>query len=277
MRHTAIRLMVRTIRAFGDHHGSDMAATVAFYGLLSLFPLILGLIALFGQFLPSDDVQKQLFDFLRRNVPGSVSFIQRNITHVISLRGATGALGIIVLFWSGSSMFGAACRAINRAWNIPHDRPFYLSKLRDVTMVLGIGVLLMLSLGLTTLFTVLGDPILPLRTLPFHIGPRGLQFLFTMVIFLLVYKFVPNTRVPWSSVLPGAITAAALTEIVKNLFIWYVRSFASYQSVYGSLASVIVLLVWIYISTIIIIIGAELSSQWAQLFKAARQPLTPAS
>ncbi|MBI2908611.1 MAG: YihY/virulence factor BrkB family protein [Chloroflexi bacterium] len=268
MARTAVRLAVRTLQAYANHNGSDSAATVAYYSFLSMFPLILGIAALFSLFLPSEDVQRELFDFLQRVSPGSAGFLERNISRIMSMRGATGALGIIVLFWSGSAMFGAASRAINRAWGIPHDRPFFLSKLRDLAMALGVGAVLALSLVLTGLSTVFGDMVLSVRSLPFDIGARTLLFLFSSAIFLTVYKFAPNARIRWGSVWPGALVAAALTELVRNLFITYVRSFADFQSVYGSLASAIALLVWIYVSTIVIILGAELNCQWTRMRQA---------
>ena len=260
-----VQLVVRTVRELGADDASHMAAGVAFYGVLALFPLLLGLIALFGMFLPSQTVQEQLFDFFGRNLPGSVELVEQNINHVIRLRGALGLLSLVGLFWSGSAMFGAVSRAINRAWDIHEDRPFYKRKLRDLSMALGIGVLFLLSLGVSSVVSFLSSAGLPYSSAAVDIGARFVAFFITLAIFLLIYRFIPNTKVFWRYIWTGAILGAVLFEIAKTLFVLYIDRFTNYEAVYGSVASVIILLLWIYISAFIIILGAEFSSEYGRM------------
>jgi membrane protein len=94
---------------------------------------------------------------------------------------------------------------------------------------------------------------------------QGTSLLLTLCIFLLIYRFMPNTKTYWRYIWPGAIVAAVLFESAKNLFLTYVDQFANFENVYGSLAPVIALLLWAYVSSFILILGAELSSEYGRL------------
>lgn len=261
----AVQLVARTVQELGADDATHMAAGVAYYAILSLFPLLLGLLAIFGMFLPSEAIQEELFEFFERNLPGATDVLERNIEDVIQLRGAIGLISLVLLFWSASAMFGALGRAINRAWDIHQDRPFHIRKLRDLTMALGTGVLFALSVGATAVFSILQGMDLPGVGTVADSGARFLGFLFSLAIFLLLYKFMPNTKTFWRYVWPGALLAAILFEIAKTLFVFYLDRFATYESVYGSVASVIILLVWIYISAFILILGAEFSAEYGRM------------
>ncbi len=277
LRITAVQLVVRTVQELGADDASHMAAGVAYYGIFSLFPLLLGLIALLGMFLPSEEVQEKLFDFFHRNLPGSVDLLERNIEDVIHLRGALGILSLVGLFWAGSAVFGAVGRAVNRAWDVHQDRPFLKRKLRDLAMAMGIGLLFLLSLGGTAAFAILNRVDVTVLGAAVNFGGRFVAFFFSFAIFLFIYKFLPNTKTFWRYVWPGALLAAILFEIAKGLFVFYLSHFADYESVYGSVGSVIVLLFWIYISAFILILGAEFSSEYGRLREGVSRGVTLAS
>jgi membrane protein len=261
----AVLLIVRVIHELGDDDASHMAAGVAYYAVLSLFPLILGLIAILGIFLPAETIQKELLDFFERNLPGATDVLEQNIEDVIRLRGAIGAISLILLLWSASTMFGAISRTINRAWDVHKDRPFHIRKLRDLAMAVGVGALFMLSVGATSIFSILQAWDLPFVGIAADSGARVLGFVFSLGIFLTLYKFIPNTKTYWRYVWPGAILAAVLFEIGKSLFVFYIDRFATYESVYGGVASMIILLIWIYISAFILILGAEISAEYGRM------------
>jgi len=263
----AVQLLVRTVKNLGPDDASHLAAGVAYYSLLSLFPLVLGLIALLGLLLPSESIQKELFDFFESNFPGSSDLLERNISDIIQLRSTLGVLSLILLLWSGSAMFGAVSRAINRAWGIrfEQERPFYKRKPRELTMALGIGLLLILSIGTTTVFTILSGTDLPWMSVALSFGAGLLSFLLNIVIFLLLYKYIPHTTTSWRRIWPGALLAAILFEIAKSLFTLYLGRFVDYEIVYGSIGSVIALLVWVYICAFILILGAEFSFEYSRM------------
>jgi membrane protein len=275
-------LVVRTVQELMADDATHMAAGVAYYAILSLFPLMLGLLAIFGLFLPSEAIQEELFDFFERNLPGAIDVLQQNIEDVIRLRGAVGVVSLVLLFWSASAMFGALSRAINRAWDIHRDRPFHIRKLRDLTMALGTGILFVVSVGATSALSILPATDLPVLGVASNLGARFFAFLSSLAIFLLLYKFIPNTKTYWRFIWPGALLAAILFEIAKSLFVLYLDRFANYELVYGSVGSVIALLVWIYVSAFILILGAEFSAEYGRMHRGvdrgiplAAQPAEP--
>ena len=268
----AIALIVRTTHEMSDDDATHMAAGVAYYAILSMVPLMVGLIALLGMFLKSESVQAELFDFFRIYLPASTDELEANIEGISELRGALGILSILGLFWTASAIFGAITRAVNRAWDVHRDRPFYIAKLRNMGMAMGVGLLFILSVSLTGAIQTLGGMDLPgvgrltfLENDGLKIITRVLPFLFSLSIFMLIYKYLPNTVIHWKYVWPGALLAAVSFEIIKSTFVFYLDNFANYEKVYGSLGSVVALLVWIYISSLILIIGAEFSSEYGRM------------
>ena len=154
-------LAIRTVRELSDDDATHMAAGVAYYAILSLFPMTVGLIALLSLVLESGGVQAQLLDFFQTYLPGSAAALETNIQAVGKIRGVLGFLSVVGLFWTASTVFGAISRAVNRAWDIHRDPPFYLAKLRHLGMALSVGLLFLMSLATTTAVQVLGGVDLP--------------------------------------------------------------------------------------------------------------------
>lgn len=263
----AVQLLVRTMDGAGRHDASQRAAGVAYYVFLSIFPLLLGLIALFGFFLPSLDLQETLLKFVGDNIPGAVNLLEQNIANIIESRGSMGILSIVIFIWGASAMFGALSLAINRAWEIGRYRPFFIRKSRQLGMVFGIGIIFLLSLGISAVIAVLhGVFHLPVEDLLIvNISSRIVSFLLLVVVYLLLYKLIPFTKTKWRNIWPGALLAAVLFEIARMLFVFYIENYANYQQIYGSIASIIVLLVWIYYSSFITVLGAEFTFQYGQM------------
>ncbi len=263
-----VQLTYRTAEGLLNHDATQRAAAVAYYGMLSIFPLLLVLITLFNYFLPSINLQDELLKFIGKNLPGSTGILQQNIVSIIKIRGTTSVLNLIILFWSASAMFGAMSVSINRAWNITGNRrSYFIRKASEMSMVLGTGILFLLSLVASTIISILrgtvGSP--ANESIIATVGGRIVAFLLILAVFLLLYKFIPQTKTYWRCVCPGALLAAILFEIARTLFLFYLENFANYQLIYGSIASIIILLVWIYISAFILILGAEFTFQYDRI------------
>ena len=263
-----IALIVRTVQEMSDDDGTHMAAGVAYYALFSLFPLLLGVIALLSLVVEPEEIQSRLSEFAADYLPGSEALVDSNI----EVRRALGIVAILGLLWSGSAVFGAVTRAVNRAWDVHRDRPLLVSKPRQLAMALVVGVLFWLSFSAAGFVRLAGrfdDSDVPGLGFLVDAGGRvllqGMSFLLMLSIFLLVYRFTPNTKTYWRYIWPGAVLAAVLFEAAKNLFILYLNRFATFETTYGSLAPVIVLLLWAYVSSLILILGAELSSEYGRL------------
>ena len=231
-----VRLLDRTIREMSADDATHMAAGVAYYSLFSLFPLLLFLIAAFGLVLDRQFIQLRVTDAFSGYFPGSSQLIGSSLEGALDVRGALGVFGILGLLWSGSAVFGAVSRAVNRAWDIHTDRPFFISKPRQLGMAAGVGLLFLGSMSVAWLAgatdRLITADVLQ-AALVLQILERGTlqlcSFALTAGMFLLVYKLMPNTRTYWRYVWPGAMVAAVLFELAKNLFVFYLLRFNDFH------------------------------------------------
>jgi membrane protein len=272
MANPVVALSYRTIKEMSADDATHMAAGLAYYAVLSLFPLSVGLISLLGLLLEPEALQSDIFQFLEDYLPVSEELLAANIEAAGHIHGFLGVISFFGLFWSASLMFGAITRSVNRAWDIHQDRPFYIDKVRNIGMALSVAPLFLLSVSTTAALQMLEGAEFPgvgelavLEDTIIGTLSRVLPFLFSLTIFLLIYKFTPNTRTQWRYIWPGAVLAAVLFEVSKSIFVFYVDNFANYEEVYGSLASVIVLLAWTYFSGLILITGAEFTSEYERM------------
>jgi len=252
--------IVVLVKKMGRDDVTVLAAAIAYYGFLSIFPLALALIALFGLALPSQHLQDQVLNFFSQTFPGSGDLLQQNLTDIIRYRGALGAVALLGLLWSSTAIFSAVSLGVNRAWGIQHQHPLYIKKPREIAMVLATGVLLLLSLALSGLFSFLDRNSLSFSGVPYTVATIATAFVLSLLVFSLVFNFLPVKRPGWAGVWPGALLSAFLFELGKYLFVQYLDHFGNYNRIYGSVASVIVMLVWIYFSAYIVLLGAEFNA-----------------
>ena len=263
-------LVVRTILNFSRNDGLHMAAGMAFYALLSMFPLALGAVAIAGFFIGSEEAQQGLFDFLEREVPGASGIIQDNIRDVVRSRSALGLISGVFFFVAGRAVFTALRRVVNRAWGVPTQRHFLLQQLREGTMALVAALVLIFSVLLSTFgqFIAQGPGLLGVH---FEFVLWTWATLFTLVplvlntaVFVLIFRFVPATGVRWSYVTPIAVLTAVVFEVAQTIFVWFLDNFASFDRIYGGISTVVVLLLWIYVMSLILIIGVETASEYSR-------------
>jgi len=256
----------RTYKGFVQHQGNANAAAIAYYTLFSIFPLTLLLISLGSFLLDTAQAQPAALAVVRVYVPTGVEFVQRNIERVLEMRGTIGIIGVLAFIWSASGVFGGLSRAINSAWDVDRPRPAWAERGLAAGMVLLIALLFFLSLLSTAAFElvarlstiILGEPVWT------GLSTRILPYIFTLLLFSFLYRVLPHTRVTWSEVLPGALLGSLAWEVAKYGFTFYLTRFASYDLVYGPVAAVIALLLWSYISGVIILLGAEFTVQYAR-------------
>jgi len=271
---SVVALGWRVFKELGDDDAAHLSAGVAYYSVFSVFPLLLGLLAISGTVFTSITLQEQFLDYVTESMPGSKEFVSKNIEELVRFRGALGIGAILGLLWSGSSAFGAMSRAINRAWDVDKDRPFYVAKTLHIIIALSVGILFLLSSFASVAIELLSnysrDLGLPGHEffLDFGLGNLMLKVVpwsITFAVFLLLYRFVPNCKTYWRYVWTGAVVATILFEASKGIFMWYLVNVANYELIYGSVASMMVLLFWAYVSAFILILGAEISSEYGRM------------
>ena len=263
-------LMVEAYKKFLQDGAPDLAASIAYSALFSIFPLLLGVVAAAGLIGDEAVVRRAIVETLARIAPpATAEFVDRNVQEAIRLRGTFGILAIVGLFWSATAVASTVRNALNRVLSVVQPRPYLFRKLIDLILVVLAGTFLILSLitsaatlRLIGAFPGLASLIVTLETstlaqLASTVGPVILSTL----TFLVIYLYLPNVRIRWTNAIIGALVAGLLFEGIKQAFFWYLQTFARYQLVYGSLTGIIVFLVWMYLSSAILLFGAELASQ----------------
>lgn len=271
----------RTYKGFLAHQGNANAAAIAYYTLFSVFPLTLLLISLGSFVLDSQQAQEAALTAVGTYLPFATELVQRNIERVLQLRGTASVIGVVGFVWAASGVFGSLSRAINLAWDLERPRPAWAERALAAGLVLLVALLFSLSLFSTAAFEVaarLARVFLPETPISgftlIDLASRVLPYVFTVLLFSFLYAVLPSTRVGWMEVLPGAIMASLVWEVAKNGFTVYLGSFASYNLVYGSLGAVIALLLWSYISGVIILLGAEFTVQFARRQRGQAPPVS---
>ncbi|HJP41520.1 MAG TPA: YihY/virulence factor BrkB family protein [Dehalococcoidia bacterium] len=272
-------LVRQTIREFLGDQCPQLAASISYYILFSIFPLALLFITVAGLVLANDSVRADLVNSVldalplseaegREDVEGAID----SLTAAVSIVGVISVLGLV---WSGSSVMGALRRALNQVWDTDYKRPFLRGKLLDIGMMATLGVLFGASLGVTIFLQIarrvseatsdILGPFSSGTSLGVEFAALAVPLLLSFVTFMMVYRVVPGVRTQFSSVWPGALLAAVLFEILKNGFAVYLRYFGNYDAVYGSLGTVIAFLFFVYLNANILLLGAEMAAEWPRV------------
>ncbi|MBE1493757.1 membrane protein [Amycolatopsis lexingtonensis] len=266
-------VLKRTFKQFGRDNLTDWAAALTYYGVLSLFPGVIVLTSLLGLLGP-DKIQT-VIDNVNQVVPGQgKDILVGAIKELTGSRGLAGPLAIIGLLgalWSASGYIGAFMRASNAIYGMPEGRPVWKVVPIRVLLTVGIVVLLALcALGVVATGTVarrLGDLIGLGSTgvLVWEIAKWPVIAVLVSLAFALLYWVGPNVRQPgFKWLTPGGLLAVLLWVAASAGFALYVANFGSYNKTYGSLAGVIVFLVWLWISNLAVLLGAELDAELAR-------------
>lgn len=257
-------------RRMRDAHMSEAAAAMAYYAFFSLLPLLVVLVAASSLLIESPDAYRSVIDFVSGAFPASRGLIEQNVQQVIRLRGPVGAVGLVGLLWSASGFFSALVHNIDRARGVVSPRSYLQRRLWALGIVVVLAVLVLSSLAADALMERMPSW-LPLGRVtlfgesPWALFSRLTPWLSTYLMFLSLYRWIPSTSVSWRGVLWGAAVAMVLWQAGGRLFVWYLDTgLARYDLVYGSLGAVAVLLLWIYLSSWLVLAGAHLTAVISQ-------------
>ena len=275
-------LAKETVAKFSQDNGNILAAALAYYTLFSIFPLILGLVAIAGFAVPQNGARDHFIQAIASQFPGSDAFIETTVRQVIQGRGAAGIIATIGLIWSASGVFGALTLSLDRITGSRQPRGFVGSTLLALGLVFGVGALFIFSLVVSALLGIAFSTRLPVVGLSLSEIPALyplVAFVVPMVVtfFALgfLYHFVPSEHMPWNDVWPGAIIAATAFEVAKQLFAIYLGTIANFNAVYGSIGAVIGLLTWAYYASIVVLIGAEFNVVLSRRLPPSRSKRPP--
>jgi membrane protein len=262
-------------RGFEGFYNSDdltYAASIAYYALLSLFPFFLLAFALLGRSTADVNNRNEVLTFVLRYFPSQFDFITKQLD---SFRGESvtiGVAGTIALVWGALGVFGAISTAVNYAWGVEKQRSFWKHKLVSFVMLLFAGLILIIALLLISATQVVGASWFAevLKVFPgLHIlrgfTIRHATTLLFIAVVGLIYYFVPNAKVRFRDVWIGAFITGMLWKGALEAFSWYMSDMTRFTRVNGSIAAVVVFLVWVYIQAVILLYGVEFTAAYARL------------
>jgi membrane protein len=258
----------------GFYHSDNLtyAASIAYYAVLSLFPFLLLALVVLGAFTVTNAEREAVFNFVLQYFPKQFDFITSQLDEFRSQRVSLSVVGTIALVWGALGVFGAVSTSVNYAWGVEHQRSFWKHKLFSFVMLLVAGLVLIVALLLVSVSQVVGaswfaQVLIRFPGLIFLRGftVRNATTLLFIVVVGFIYYFVPNAKVRFRDVWVGAVVTGLLWKGTLEGFSWYIRDMSRFTRVNGSIAAVIVFLIWVYTQAVILLYGAEFTAAYARL------------
>jgi membrane protein len=243
------------------------AAAIAYFTLISLFPLTLFTIAIASLWLDPQLVEGDVVNRLEFVAPALGQLLGQNIERIVIQRRSATGFAVITLLWSGSTIFHVLTRTLDTIWEVGRRRPVWRHRGLALVTALSLSILLLMaslvgSTVVTVLNTLVSAPIRTIYTTISHLFPPVVS----IILFSLLYYFLPHTKITVRDVLPGAIVGGLLWELAKRGFLYFVANYLSLSNlVYGSVATLVAFLAWAYISSIIFLYGAHINVGYRRL------------
>jgi len=252
------------LKKFDKDHGFFLSSGVTFNLLICLIPLILLLFALLGTYLyGSREVLNHIRGYMESAFPSLDPKLMNSLLRIIRHRKIVGVLGIGGLVWASTWVFSSLRIALNVVFQAREGRGVLRGKGIDLLMVLLAGIFLLLSMLLTSVMTFVQgyrfSPFLNMIPIIRFILKYVIPFLFTFWMCFLIYKVVPDRKIRFRTAFQAALFTSLLWEVAKQLFGWYVLHLGRFSIIYGSLSALAVFFLWIYYSSVILILGGEVA------------------
>jgi membrane protein len=250
----------------------DLAAQIAYYFLLSLFPFLLFIIALLPYFSLNSDA---MINLINEYFPGQTSeMVVKNIRSVLEHpSGGLLSFGIIATLWSASNGISSLVRSLNKAYNEKETRTFIKSKLLAIALTIAMVFVIVITLLLPVFGQVILNTIKTYFYVP-ELSPTVFQFLrwgiasgIMVIVLTVLYQIAPCKKLKFREVFWGAITATVLWQLISLGFSFYVTNFGNFSATYGSLGGVIILMIWFFMTGLILVAGGEINAALSELKK----------
>jgi membrane protein len=261
-------LLKRTAKETNDDDCLGLAAQLAYYFFLALFPAILFVLAL-ASFFPLTNVTDEIVRALRPIAPAELlGFLEEQLRRLSNAdSGGILTVGILGAVWSSSAAVVAITGSLNRAYDIEESRPWWKVRLTAIGLTVSLALMILISFTLILAGPTIAEQLA--RSFGFgaifewtwKILQWPLAFLLVSTAVGLVYYFAPDAEQDWVWITPGAVTATLLWVVVSLVFKLYVANFADYNATYGAVGGVVVLLLWFYLSGLAILVGAEMNAE----------------
>lgn len=252
--------------------GTRQAATLAYYAIFSIFPLTLLFAVLIGRILGPVTAQTQIANALGLFLPADTAgLLRQNISDALNQSESFTLIALAGLLWSALGLFSNITFSLDVVFAVSARRSLWRQRLVALAMTLILVVLVTASFVTSAVLRLISASLLGQQSSWLTIGTIFLPLGLNMVIFALLFRFVPAREVHWDAVWPAAIFGAVGWELAKSGFVWYTTTVANFQFIYGGIATAIVLLLWAYLIAAIFLFSAELCSQLNQWYIARHE------
>ena len=266
--HAAWRGLVELVNSNDLTH----AASIAYYALLSLFPFLLLVISILGSVTANENQRLAVLTFVFRYFPARLDFVASQLEAFRQSRLQVGVAGSLALIWSSLGVFGAITTAVNQAWGVEKQRSFLKHRMVSFLMLVAAGLVMVIGLLLVTAVQVAEASWFGAMLLQFHWLQAVQTWMFrsgaTIILIFgvgLVYYFIPNAKTRFRDVWVGAALTGLLWRVAFAGFSWYLAHNSRLALIQGSIAAVVVFLLWIYVSSVILMYGVEFTAAYARL------------
>ncbi len=269
--HIVSRLLIRSVTSYAAHACGLFAGAIAFFGVLSLFPLLLLLVTLIAVIVKRSDATVLVVHQVSAFFPASADLVIQTIDTVTSTGTAFLSLSLAGLLWSSMGVFLALGYALERIWNA-QDRNIFIQYGMAAVLSLSVGLVALASLVASALVDLsqVVDGVFPWFRLPSIglitlVASNGVNLVVVSTAVAVVYRALPNTYVEWRDVVGPALAIALLGGAARFGFAWYLTAIARFNLIYGPLAAIAGLMLWIFLAAVLLLFGAEFSHQLALL------------
>ena len=282
MRRLALRILAdlrlsllaiwRGVVGFYNSDDLTFASSIAYYALLSLFPFFLLLFSILGSVTTNPADRAAILEFILRYFPRQFEFVTTQMDSLQQSRLQLGFAGSFLMIWAAMGVFGAITSAVNHAWGVEKQPSYLKHKLISFVMLVAASLLLLIGLLMVSAISVVEARWFsvvaaraPQLAVLHHFAIRwGTTAVFIAVVGLIFY-FVPNAKVRFRDVWVGAVVTGLAWRGALFAFSWYVKDLTRFSNIHGSIAAVVVFLVWIYISALLLLYGVEVTAANARL------------
>lgn len=255
----------RAIAGFAEHRGPEVASGMAYFAILSLFQVIVLGVVVFSFVIGEGEARRIVIGRLESALPLQPGTVGSVVDSIIASRGGITLVSAAILAWGAIGFFGALTTGVGRAFATSTRRPFWQDKLIGLLVLVSAGVLALIAVGIG-----LGAGIAARLATRLPGGETGgrlaldlvglvIPIALVLVALLVIYRVVPNRRVTFRQVWPGALAATLLFTLLRISFTWYATDVARYESFFGPISTVITLLVFLYFASMVVLLGAEIA------------------
>ena len=248
------------------------AASIAYYALLSLFPFLLLVLSLLGSLTDNEEDRLAVLTFVFRYFPTKLDFVNNQLLSLSETSVRLSVAGGLALIWASLGVFGAITSAVNEAWGVEKNRSFWKHRMVSFLMLVAAGGVMIVALLLVSAVAVAQGSSFGIMLSRFHwlavLQTLTLDYLATALLIVgvgLIFYFLPNAKTRFRDVWVGAALTGMLWRLAFNAFAWYIARNKSMSMIHGSIAAVVVFLLWVYVSSIILMYGVEFTAAYARL------------